>query len=96
MDAQSARTSSSLLDSIWSSGGSGASDTFSMPIIIPSTQPVTNSSQQKQLQTDIKTIDTYLACEEAPKTVCDALERVCKAIKKRDLENLTADALKVL
>jgi hypothetical protein len=37
-----------------------------------------------------------LAREEAPTTVRDALERVCKAVEKRDLENSTADALKVL
>jgi hypothetical protein len=37
-----------------------------------------------------------LAREEAPKTVCDALERVRKAVEKRDSENSTADALKVL
>jgi hypothetical protein len=92
MDAQSAGTSSLLSDSIWSSSSSDASST---PVIIPSTQLVTNSSQQKQLRTDIKTIDTYLACEEAPKTVRDALERVCKAFE-HDLENSTADAIKVL
>src|SRR5271165_2042651 len=92
MDAQSEGTGSSLSDSIWSGGGSDASST---PVIIPGTQPVTNSSQQKQLRTDIKTIDTYLACEEAPKTVRVALERVRKAFE-RDLENSTADAIKVL
>src|SRR5271168_3180264 len=96
MDAQSAGTSSSLSDSIWSGGGSSGSVAPSTPIIIPSTQPVTNSSQQKQLRTDIKTINTYLAREEAPKTVRDALERVRKVIEKRDPENSTADALKVL
>src|SRR5450432_2779970 len=96
MDVQSAGTGSLLSDSRWSGGGSDAeSDASSAPIIIPSTQLNTNSSQQKQLQTDIKTIDTYLAREEAPKTVRDALERVCKATK-RDPENTTADALKVL
>lgn len=62
MDAQSVGTGSSLSDRLWSSGGGDdEGDASSTPIIIPSTQLDTNSSQQKQLRIDIKTIDTYLA-----------------------------------
>jgi hypothetical protein len=74
MDALSAGPGSSLSDSLWSGVESDASGAPS--ITIPSTHPDTNSSQQKHLRTDIKTINTYLAREEAPKSVRDALERV--------------------
>jgi hypothetical protein len=97
MEAQSVGTGSSLSDGLRSSrGGGDESDASSAPVIIPSTQPITISSQQKQLRTDIKTIDTYLAREEAPKFVRDALERVRKTVEIRDPANSTADALKVL
>src|SRR3982074_3592700 len=97
MDAQSVGTSSSLSDGLRSSrSGGDKGDASSAPVIIPSTQPITISSQQKQLQTDIKTIDTYLACEEALKFVCDALERVCRTVEICNPANSTADALKVL
>jgi hypothetical protein len=57
MDALSAGPGSSLSDSLWNGVESDASGAPS--ITIPSTHPDTNSSQQKHLQTDIKTIDTY-------------------------------------
>ena len=94
MDALSAGPGSSLSDSLWSGV---ESDALGAPsITIPSTHPDTNCSQQKHLQTDIKTIDTYLACKEAPKSICDALERVCEAVERRVTERSTADVLKVL
>jgi hypothetical protein len=65
MEALTAGPGSLLSDSLWSGVENDPSSATS--ITIPRTHSVTNSSQQKHLQTNIKTIDTYLACKKALK-----------------------------